>query len=212
MWNTVYATYLNDGIEINGGYSSGGNPLYPYNSGSTDLGKSDYLWNTVYATYLSDGIEINGGYSSNDNPLRPYNDGTTDLGSSSYSWSKVYANTLKDGIYIDGSYGVSSSDHFVPYSDKNQNLGSDSYRWKDTYTGTLDASGDVKVNTQGDGGQYLILNMDDAAGTDCTFAEFAIGGTVDTDANWRMGVVASNLVIQVRVSGAWTNATTFTRP
>jgi len=58
----------------------------------------------------------------------------------------------------------------------------------------------------------VILDMDDASGMGTSWHEWAIGGAQDSDDNWRMGVVDSNLVVQVRVSGAWVNATVFSRP
>jgi len=76
------------------------------------------------------------------------------------------------------------------------------------------ATGDFMVNDAGQGQSTVRLGMDDAAGTDCTFVEWCIGvgAAADQNNNWRMGVVNSNLVVQVRVSGVWTNATTFQRP
>lgn len=70
----------------------------------------------------------------------------------------------------------------------------------------------VNYQTMTGDGSTKILDMDDAAGTNTKWTEWAIGGTQDTDDNWRMGVVNSNFTIQVRVSGTWTNATSFTRP
>lgn len=70
----------------------------------------------------------------------------------------------------------------------------------------IEASGDSKLD--GD----VIHPMTDAAGTAADWHEWAVGGSQDTDGNWRMGVVNSNFVVQVRVSGAWTNATQFVRP
>ena len=58
----------------------------------------------------------------------------------------------------------------------------------------------------------VILDMDDASGMGTSWHEWAIGGAQDSDDNWRMGVVGSNLVVQVRVSGSWVNATVFMRP
>ena len=72
--------------------------------------------------------------------------------------------------------------------------------------------GNVVLNNDAAAGAHLIATMDDAAGTDCTMVEWAIGSNADQDGNWRMGIAESNLVVQVRVSGVWTNATAFQRP
>jgi hypothetical protein len=76
-----------------------------------------------------------------------------------------------------------------------------------TNVGTIEAS----AATIAPGG-HLLLKMDDAAGTDSSLVEWTSGETADVNGNWRLHVVASNLVVQVRVSGTWTNAIQFLRP
>lgn len=61
-------------------------------------------------------------------------------------------------------------------------------------------------------GDSVLMEMDDAAGTNCKIIEWAIGGNQNSNGNWRMSVVSSNLSIDVRVAGVWTNAWEFTRP
>ena len=72
--------------------------------------------------------------------------------------------------------------------------------------------GGVRINGAGTADKALKLNMDDAAGADCTEFEWVINGQDDANGNWRMKVINSNLVVQVRVDGTWTNATQFARP
>jgi len=55
-----------------------------------------------------------------------------------------------------------------------------------------------------------LVNEDDELGDLASFREWGEGK--DANDNWRIGVVNSNFVIQVRVSGTWTTATEFTRP
>jgi hypothetical protein len=62
----------------------------------------------------------------------------------------------------------------------------------------------------------IIYGGDDASGVNGGYYYFAIGG-LDSVAQtnngaWRVGIVNSNLTFQVRVSGAWTNSASFTRP
>jgi len=107
-----------------------------------------------------------------------------------------YAGLFTDGTttaYLGSSYGGVFTD------------GSD---W--AYLGgsglAADFSGDVLNRDD------VIMEMDDAAGSGTTWQEWAISDTKNSDGNWRMGVVNSNLVVQVRVSGVWTDATAFQRP
>jgi len=83
----------------------------------------------------------------------------------------------------------------------------------DVYMG-VDEATDFALRTEGDVNfdSDVVVEMDDAEGTGTSWQEWAIGGAQDTDENWRMGVVNSNFVVQVRVSGVWTNATAFQRP
>ena len=60
-----------------------------------------------------------------------------------------------------------------------------------------------------DKAESIVMPMDDAAGANTTWSEWAVGGQVDTNGNWRMGVVNSNLVIQARQAGGWSNAVMF---
>ncbi len=57
--------------------------------------------------------------------------------------------------------------------------------------------------------ESLTMPMDDEAGVNTTWSEWAVGGQVNTNGNWRMGVVSSNFVIQARQSGGWSNAVRF---
>lgn len=84
--------------------------------------------------------------------------------------------------------------------------------WFDDFDNYNFDRGNVVLNNDAAAGAHLIATMDDAAGTDCTMVEWAIGSNADQDGNWRMGIAESNLVVQVRVSGVWTNATAFQRP
>ena len=70
----------------------------------------------------------------------------------------------------------------------------------------------LHVNAGGGNDYAVVMNVDDAQGTDTTWVEWAILGMRNADNNWRMGIVDSNLVVQVRVCGNWTNATEFARP
>lgn len=58
----------------------------------------------------------------------------------------------------------------------------------------------------------LIQPMSDAAGNGADWHYWSAGAAVTNNGSWRMGVLSSNFVVQVRMSGAWTNATVFTRP
>lgn len=58
----------------------------------------------------------------------------------------------------------------------------------------------------------LIHPMSDAAGTGVDWHYWTAGAAVTNEGSWRMGVLNSNFVVQVRMSGAWTNATVFMRP
>ena len=60
-----------------------------------------------------------------------------------------------------------------------------------------------------DKNESIAMPMDNAAGTNTTWSEWAVGGRVNTNGNWRMGVVSSNFVIQARQSGTWSNAVMF---
>lgn len=55
----------------------------------------------------------------------------------------------------------------------------------------------------------IAMPMDDAAGSNTKWGEWAVGGQVNTNGNWRMGVVSSNFVIQARQAGGWSNAVMF---
>jgi len=57
--------------------------------------------------------------------------------------------------------------------------------------------------------ESITMPMDDAAGSNTTWSEWAVGGQVNTNGNWRMGVVSSNFVIQARQAGGWSNAVMF---
>jgi hypothetical protein len=67
---------------------------------------------------------------------------------------------------------------------------------------------DSEVET---GGSSL-LNMDDASGLGAEWQEWVIGGAQNSNGNWRVGVVNSNFVIQVRDNGHWMEAVEFGRP
>lgn len=71
---------------------------------------------------------------------------------------------------------------------------------------------DLLVNPDGDNGRNLGLNMDNEAGTDCTFVQFMINGSPEADGSWRIGVINSNLVIQVYTNMTWNTALTVQRP
>ena len=58
----------------------------------------------------------------------------------------------------------------------------------------------------------IAMPMDDAAGVNTTWNEWAVEGHADTNGNWRMGVANSNFVIQARQSGDWSNAVMFLKP
>lgn len=60
-----------------------------------------------------------------------------------------------------------------------------------------------------DRGESIAMPMDDAAGTNTRWSEWAVDGQTNTNGNWRMGVVNSNFVIQVRQSGVWSNVVMF---
>ena len=55
----------------------------------------------------------------------------------------------------------------------------------------------------------IALPMADAAGSNTTWSEWAVGGQTDTNGNWRMGVVSSNFVIQAWQAGGWSNVVMF---
>ena len=57
-----------------------------------------------------------------------------------------------------------------------------------------------------------VYGGDDAEGTNGKFVYFCISGNHETNGTWRLGIDASNLVVQVYVTGQWTNATEFVRP
>ena len=57
--------------------------------------------------------------------------------------------------------------------------------------------------------ESITMPMDDAAGSNTTWSEWAVEGQVNTNGNWRMGVVSSNFVIQARQAGGWSNAVMF---
>jgi hypothetical protein len=56
------------------------------------------------------------------------------------------------------------------------------------------------------------INMEDSSGGDYTMIEWAINEVPGAANNWRMGVVNSNLTIQVHTGTHWTNSVVFTRP
>ena len=58
----------------------------------------------------------------------------------------------------------------------------------------------------------ITMPMDDAAGANTTWSEWAVAGATNAAGNWRMGVVNSNFVIQARGSGGWTNGVEILKP
>lgn len=60
-----------------------------------------------------------------------------------------------------------------------------------------------------DKGASSVMPMDDAAGTNSRWTEWAVGGQGGTNGNWRIGVMSSNFVVQVRESGGWSNVVVF---
>jgi len=63
-----------------------------------------------------------------------------------------------------------------------------------------------------DRGESIAMPMDDAAGTNSKWSEWAVGEQSNTNGNWRLGVVNSNFVIQVYQAGSWSNAVMFLKP
>ena len=58
----------------------------------------------------------------------------------------------------------------------------------------------------------IAMPMDDEAGANTTWSEWAVAGATNAAGNWRMGVVNSNFVIQARGSGGWTNGVEILKP
>lgn len=63
-----------------------------------------------------------------------------------------------------------------------------------------------------DKGASVTMPMDDEAGTNTRWSEWAVSGQSDTNGNWRLGVVNSNLVVQTRETGGWSNVVMFLKP
>lgn len=72
-------------------------------------------------------------------------------------------------------------------------------------TGAIAALSAAKV----DKGVSIVMPMDDAGGANTRWSEWAVGGQDGTNGNWRMGVVNSNFVVQVREAGGWSNVVVF---
>jgi len=153
-----------------------------------------YLADGFAAGYLSDGSRSVYIADGTDSLQASYNGLVAYLAGDTYSAAGFFSDGTRSARFGDGMYAGEFSDGMQT-----------AYLADGTYAVNA-SSGDVHAADD------VILDMDDASGMGTSWHEWAIGGAQDSDDNWRMGVVDSNLVVQVRVNGSWVNATVFSRP
>jgi len=156
--------------------------------------RTAYFADSSAAGYLSDGSRSVYISDGSDSLQASYNGLVVYLAGDTYGAAGYFSDGTRYARFGDGMYAGEFYDGVQT-----------AYLADGTYAVNA-SSGDIHAADD------VVLDMDDASGMGTSWHEWAIGGTQDSDDNWRMGVVDSNLVVQVRVSGAWVNATVFSRP